>query len=55
MRKLLLQALNLTIKTLGILAVFTGLALAAAQYFFWGVFLFVMGLALLGLQEEGWS
>jgi len=55
MRRALLQALRIFLKALGVLAVFTGLVLTAAQYFFWGVFLFIIGLALLGLQEEGWS
>lgn len=55
MNRILLQILLLVLKSMGILAVFTGLSLAAAQYFFWGVFLFVTGLALLGLHEEGWK
>lgn len=55
MKKLILPAKEVFFSSLAIIAVYTGLVLAAARFFAAGAIFLAAGLALYCLTEEGWN
>ncbi|MBZ4655194.1 MAG: hypothetical protein JG781_2551 [Peptococcaceae bacterium] len=55
MRQAALKVIIVLIKSLGVLTVFTGLALIGNHQFLWGLIAFIVGITTLGFHEEGWN
>lgn len=53
MAQKLMQIMALLTRAIGVTTIYLGLILLAAHYFTWGLVVLMLGLAALGLNEEG--